>query len=157
MMRLVILFGCSLLAMSSLSQVKFKHLSLKKAEKLDYEEHDIFNPSCSTSNENGGIVLFELAGVDPAESDENKQVFIEMLDKQLLALKAYAECPNVHTIIIKLSEAPFLKEADGFEVHSKRFYRKGYKLNAERFKSRYLDQLNLWLSGKTIILTDWNW
>lgn len=94
--------------MSSFGQVQFKHLPIQKVEKLDYVTHDLEDAGCLEPNEGEGIVLIELVGVDPESSDEEKQAFIQKLDQQLMALQAYAECPEVHTIILKLAEATFL-------------------------------------------------
>lgn len=101
--------------------------------------------------------LYSIESTDPEATDEEKTQVIQRLDLWVKKLAAYAACPETHTIIIRLSEATFLKASDGFEIYSKAYNKKGYALAARRFKERYMGELASILKGKPIILTDWIW
>lgn len=149
-----------LFSLSVIGQIRIKHRSLEKVEKMDYVQHNTDEPGCIDADEDGKIdeiILFEFGGVDPSASDAKKAEVIERLDNWIKKLAVYEDCPATHTIIIKLAEGTFLKAADGFEVYSKKYYRSGYSLAAKRFKDRYTEQLESLLGDKRIILTDWNW
>lgn len=161
MARIFSLVVLLIVSFHGIGQFKIKYLPLKKAERLNDVEHNIKQPECiDRKNEDGKtdkIVSLEISGIDPESNDERKAAEILNWDKKLEALRFYQKCPETEIIILKLAEGLFLKQADQYEVYSKAYYKRGYRLNAKRFKERYIKDLESWLPGKTILLTDWNW
>ncbi len=159
MKKQILIWGLLICTLTNYAQQTtiFKHMSEDEIDNYEYSIHMPDFSGCEEGEISDSIVFIEIAGINPTASFEEKQKRISEIDTIITCLESYGKCTATHTIIIHVGEALFLTEEDKIEIYSKKYYRKGRQINAERFWKYYQSRLEKWLPGKTIIYVDLGW